>query len=75
MNLAACSQITAGEIEILGHDAEIHVSAPRTWRILAERFLHTQVRPGIAVAVVTGEEHSVFRGRPALAEASSSQSA
>src|SRR5260370_25261630 len=37
---------------------------------LPERFLHAQVRPGIAVTVVSGEEQlQFFAGRPALAEA------
>jgi len=54
------SKVAAGEIEILGHDAEIHAFRTKNVANLAEGFLHAQVGAGIAVAVITGEEQLQF---------------
>src|SRR5260370_23099970 len=70
MDLARALKITAGEIEILGHDAEIHVFRAKNMPNLAERFLDAQVGPCIAVTVVAREDEPqlLVRG-PALADA------
>src|SRR3989475_10870654 len=70
MDLARALKITACEIEILGHDAEINVFGAKDMPNLAQRFLHAQVRPRIPIAVVTGKEQpQLFARRPAFAEA------
>src|SRR2546426_1857178 len=69
MDLARALKITACEIEILGHDAEINVFGAKDMPNLAQRFLYAQVRPRIPIAVVTGKEHpNLSVGRPAFAE-------
>ena len=56
MHLPRVAEISAGEIEILGHDAEGDVFGAEDAADLADHFLDANVGAGVARAVVTGEE-------------------
>ncbi len=70
VHLPRAREISARQVEILRHHAEVDVLRAEHVPHLPDHFLHAHVAAGIARAVVAGKEQAqFFGGGPALAEA------
>ena len=56
MNLPGALKITAGEVKILRHYAEVYILCAKHVPRLPECFLHPEVGSGVPVSVVPGKE-------------------